>query len=123
MTKNPEILPAGRQVRIASINSYMDEIKKDIIEKINSDFCANDAQLVIDLIKVLKDENKKLYSDRIIRCLVYASQGDLSKFDEAQQLAELDFRDLIVAAEYKNFEERLRNFNNPFDLEHLDLDK
>ncbi len=99
----------------------MDEIKKDIIDKINSDFLADDAELVINLIKELKDNNKEL-SDRIIRCIVYVSQGDLTKLDEAQQLAELDYRDLIISAEYKNFEERLRNFNNPFGMEHLDLD-
>lgn len=38
--------------------------------------------------------------DRVIRCVVYVSQGKIEQLESAIQLAELDWRDVIVAAEY-----------------------
>ena len=47
---------------------------------------------------------------------------DLAKFEEARRLAEVDYRDLIVTAEYKDFDTRLRNFDYPFRVEQTDVE-
>jgi hypothetical protein len=65
----------------------------------------------------LQKEDEKLFSDRMIRCLLFVSQGDLDKLEQAIALAKQDYRDLIVAAEYDGSENHIRNFNHPFEIE------
>ena len=60
------------------------------------------------------DQNKKLSSDRIVRCIVFVANGDLNRLEKAIDLAKEDYRDLIVWAEYDEKNERVRDFSNPF---------
>ena len=59
-----------------------------------------------------------MFDDRIIRCAVYVANGDLQTADRALSLALIDWRDLIVWAEYdKKFDAQLRDLGVPFDRE------
>ncbi len=57
----------------------------------------------------------QLFSDRVIRCIVYVARGELKIAQRAVALALTDPRDLIVWAEYDNkFDARLRDLGVPF---------
>jgi len=63
----------------------------------------------------LEAETKGTIGDRIIRAVLYLSDGDLPKFHEKIKLARLDWRDVLMQAEYSfPEEERLRDFNKTF---------
>ena len=64
------------------------------------------------------------FGERVLRCVVFVAQGKLDQLESAMQLAELDWRDVIVAAEYvpKPGTKRslgdyvqVRDMNRPFD--------
>jgi hypothetical protein len=60
-------------------------------------------------------------SPRLQRCIVFASQGHRWHFDYLCRLVNLDFRDVIMAAEYTRTDDRLYDFNMPIPeatLEH-----
>jgi hypothetical protein len=55
------------------------------------------------------------FGDRLLRCLVFAAQGNESRFRQLMELARQDFRDVVMAAEYDELGlRRLRDFNYPF---------
>ena len=56
-----------------------------------------------------------LGSDRLARCALFLANGSIEKLREAVQLGRRDYRDLIVSAEYDRSENRLRDFNLPFE--------
>ena len=60
------------------------------------------------------DQNQELSSDRIVRCIVFVANGDLTRLENAIDLAKEDYRDLIVWAEYNENNERVRDLTNPF---------
>lgn len=61
--------------------------------------------------------------DRVLRCLVFLSRGKWDALERELEIARLDWRDTIVAAEYepvpgaKRFQNdcvRVRDFSQPF---------
>lgn len=88
----------------------------DIRRRVARDFSPADASaLLIDIEeRCVADPN--IFSDRIVRCVVYVANGDLETAWRAVSLALIDTRDLIVWAEYDNkFEDQLRDLSAPFD--------
>jgi hypothetical protein len=75
-------------------------LPEDIITKVRQDFSEDDSLLVLKMFKELQKENPNVFSDRIMRCLVVRASGQIEKLTEAIELARLDWRDLITAAEY-----------------------
>ncbi|TWU35835.1 hypothetical protein Q31b_52700 [Novipirellula aureliae] len=67
-------------------------LEADIIERIRADF--PDAGTALAAMSVSGK------TGRIARCIVFASNGSLEKMREYIQMAETDFRDVIVAGEY-----------------------
>jgi hypothetical protein len=55
-----------------------------------------------------------LASDRLARCALFLARGSLQKLEEAVSLGKMDYRDLIVAAEYDRADNQIRDFNQPF---------
>lgn len=64
----------------------------DIIERIRADFPDADAPIA-----VLHSSGQ---TGRVARCIVVASNGSLQKMREYIRMADVDFRDVIVAGEY-----------------------
>jgi hypothetical protein len=86
----------------------------DIYQKIENDF-GERANEVREELKVLDAKTKGMIGNRIIRAIVYLSNGDISTFHEKVKLAQVDWRDVLMQAEYSYPEnERLRDFDKTF---------
>ena len=91
-------------------------LAQDILGKVIWDFeTPDESDLVLTLLVDFTEQNPELASDRILRCIVFVAQGDLDTFDKAIDLATIDYRDLIVWAEYDGNYERVRDLSTPFD--------
>jgi uncharacterized protein YbaA (DUF1428 family) len=90
-------------------------LARDIWGKVNKDFeTPEEAALALSVLADFVDQNKELSSDRIVRCIVFVANGDLTRLEKAIDLAKEDYRDLIVWAEYNEKNERVRDLTNPF---------
>jgi hypothetical protein len=56
--------------------------------------------------------------DRVIRCILYLSDGDYDSLGEWVSTANIDRRDVYSFAEYDNLLERRWNFSIGFDKQH-----
>jgi hypothetical protein len=93
--------------------------KPDIIEQIEKDFGENSTEVFKILEKAIQ-EVEYLKTERIIRCVIFLSKGNLTQLDKFINAAIYDPRDVMFWAEYeKNSDientKRLRDFNNTFD--------
>jgi hypothetical protein len=86
----------------------------DVAERIPQVFpSASDA--VAHRLSQLRSEDSQLFGDRIIRCIVFCtSHYPAVGIDHWIEQARIDYRDLIVAAEYDRADNHLRDFNRPF---------
>ena len=90
----------------------MINLPTDILKRINQDFSSiDDRELIKNLLENLKVNERH----RIMRCILFLAQGDLKTFGEFEKLAKIDYRDVIMNAEYEYpSEKRLRDFSKPF---------
>jgi hypothetical protein len=90
-------------------------LPQDIITKVRQDFSEDDAIVILQLLIELQKEIPRVFSDRILRCIIFSAQGRFDEFACAVALARIDWRDVIVNAEYdRDRETRRRNFQLPF---------
>lgn len=73
----------------------------DIIERIQADF--EDADAAITELSTSGE------TGRVGRCIVFAANGSLERMREYIRMAELDFRDVIIAGEYDEAMRRMRD--------------
>ena len=89
-------------------------MKVDIYQKIVRDF-GNRANECIERIEALDAATKGLIDDQLIRCIVYLASGDLASLDEWIERARLDWRDVIMNAEFSSPDEKhVRDFRKTF---------
>ena len=93
--------------------------KEDIINRIHTDFGdrANSATLM--LVEAIKKVDY-LKTDRVIRCILFLANGNMSDLNKFIESATYDTRDVMFWAEYVelpgNFNfKRLRDFNKTFE--------
>jgi hypothetical protein len=87
----------------------------DILAKIRQDFSADEMPSIIEMLNELQKENTSLFNDRILRCIIFVADGRFESFADAVKLARIDWRDLIVNAEYDGqFGARQRDLSLPF---------
>lgn len=87
----------------------------DILVKIRRDFSGVETLPVIDRLEGLQSEDSQLFSDRILRCIVFVAAGQLPVVEQAIEQARTDYRDLIVWAEYDgHFGAQHRDLSLPF---------
>lgn len=92
-------------------------LPEDIIAKVRKDFSEDDMIPILQLLGEFQKEGSEYCGDRILRCIVFMAHGNFEKFARAVALARIDWRDLIVDAEYDGWsgeEYRRRNMNLPF---------
>jgi hypothetical protein len=90
-------------------------LQQDIITKVRQDFSEDDASVIVQLLSELQNENPTIFGDRILRCIIFSADGRFDWFASAVSLARVDWRDVIVNAEYdRDRNARLRDFNLPF---------
>lgn len=92
-------------------------LPEDIITRVRQDFTEDDAVVILQLLKELKERKffHGLLGDRVLRCIVFVAKGNFEKFADAVYCG--DYRDLIIQAEYDGWmgeEHRIRNFEFPF---------
>jgi len=93
--------------------------KQDILVRIGGDFAVNADEATKILTDAIKD-NDHLNTDRIIRCIVYLAQGDLTDLANYIESAINDTRDVIFWAEYSGITgskkpKQIRDFTKTFD--------
>lgn len=88
-------------------------LPQDILTKVRQDFSEADAVAILELMGELQKENPRIFSDRILRCIVFSADGSFDEFACQVKLARLDWRDVIMNAEYDG-EVRSRHFELPF---------
>lgn len=92
---------------------------KDIIRKIDKEF-ADKADQAKEMISAAIATTDSIRNDRVIRCILFLSNGDLTDLTNYIESATTDVRDVIFWAEYTGLGEskrprRIRDFNNTFD--------
>jgi hypothetical protein len=86
----------------------------DIYQKIEKDF-GDTAKEIHKTLETLDAKTKNIIGNRIIRAIIYLANGDVVKFHEKVKLAQVDWRDVLMQAEYSYPEnERLRDFDKTF---------
>ena len=93
--------------------------KDDIITRINSDFGVN-ASKATTLLHDAINKVDYLKTDRVIRCIVFLANGDLTDLCKYIETATFDTRDVMLWSEYVGTGEnekpkRVRDFNKTFD--------
>jgi len=85
-------------------------LEPDILERIRSDFSAEEFEPAIGAMGVYSGPELS----RVLRCIVYLSEGTLAKLRHFLEVAQLDYRDVIVCAEYDRRDQRVRDFTRGF---------
>jgi hypothetical protein len=95
----------------------IEKLPNDILTQIEFQF-GESYKAVIEILKTELSENNFLNSNRIVRCLIFLSENSVDKLKENINLAKIDWRDIILWAEYENNEKNevifKRDFNKPF---------
>lgn len=94
-------------------------LKEDINKKIQNDF-GIDSNKAIEILNHAIEKTDYLNTDRIIRCIVFLSKGNLNDLQKNIITATNDPRDIMLWAEYEKLSDdfnykRLRDFNNTFE--------
>lgn len=89
-------------------------VAQDIVDQLQHDFPADE----ID--KRLAQLTEASSTTRIQRCIVFASRGHAWYFDYLCRLAKIDYRDVIMAAEYDRLDAHLYDFNKPIAEARID---
>jgi len=82
-------------------------ITTDIVEQLRRDFPPFEFEARLSQLTQASN------SPRIQRCIAFASRGHPWHFDYLCKLAKVDFRDVIMAAEYERMGAHLYDFNKP----------
>jgi hypothetical protein len=88
------------------------ELPPDILARIDTDYDLADRPTIVEALLTLPDATRE--PERVARCVLFVANGSLDEFERMVQLARIDFRDAIVAAEYDRDLRRLRDFGWPF---------
>ena len=95
----------------------IEKLSDDILTQIVIQF-GESYKTVIDILETELSENDFLNSYRIIRCIIFLSESSLDKLKENINSAKIDWRDIILWAEYEYNEKNepifKRDFNKPF---------
>ncbi len=86
----------------------------DIYQKIERDFGVQ-TPLALAALDQLDAKTKGLVSPRLVRSIVYLAKGDVSALEKYIDLAQVDWRDVLLQAEYSYPDDtRLRDFDKTF---------
>jgi len=70
---------------------------------------------VLELLVSFRAEYPTIATDRVLRCIVQAANGEASRIQKYIDLAKADWRDVITAGEYQYPDLHLRDLSKPFD--------
>ena len=90
------------------------DLEPDIVECVRADF---PPEAVINVLSQLEAASS---SPRLQRCIVFAARGHPWYFEYLCRLAKIDYRDVIMAAEYDRLNARLYDFSRPIPQARID---
>jgi hypothetical protein len=73
------------------------------------------AEAVLVALLTFRADHASFATDRVLRCIVSAADGDASRVKKYIELAQKDWRDVVTAAEYRYPDSRVRDLSKPFD--------
>ena len=99
--------------------------KDDINKRIEIDFGVQ-SNMAIEILKTAIEKTEYLKTDRVIRCIIFLSKGDLNELKKNIEVAINDPRDIMLWAEYEKLSEdfnykRKRDFDNTFEESSISL--
>ncbi|NHM01193.1 hypothetical protein [Flavobacterium difficile] len=100
-------------------------LKEDIYKRIETDF-GTESNKAIEILCHAIEKTDYLNTDRIIRCIVFLSKGNLNDLQKYIIAAANDPRDIILWAEYEKLSDdfnykRLRDFNISFEVSKINV--
>ncbi|WP_445145239.1 hypothetical protein [Dyella sp. Tek66A03] len=87
----------------------------DVAAWVRADY-KEDAQAVLDALCSFRAGYASVATDRVLRCIVSAADGDAGGVRKYIELAKKDWRDVVTAAEYRYPDVRVRDLSKPFDM-------
>ena len=91
------------------------EIPEDVSVWVSTVY-KEEAQAVLDALRTFRAGHASFATDRVLRCIVSAGDGDVSRVKKYIELAQKDWRDVVTAAEYRYPDTRVRDLSKPFDI-------
>ena|SRR5688500_14553138 len=92
-------------------------IEADIVKQVQSDFPPEAVPTVLAQLETASS------TPRIQRCIVFAARGHPWYFDFLCRLSKIDYRDVIMAAEYERLGDRLYDFTKPIPEARIDVNR
>ena len=112
-----------RQPRVGAIISSM-ELPDDVTQWVNAHFSDGEKAQALTVLRMATVHTGDPATPRLLRCAVVGSQGVLRRLEVCVEQLRVDWRDVIMAAEYKlngrkldggsNYE-RVYDFNRPIE--------
>ncbi len=93
----------------------MEKMEPDIHERVMRDFATDLHAQVESELRKMKSNLEPGRHSRIVRCVLYLAKGDVEVLRHHIKNALDDFRDVIWWAEYDAADNRLHDFNQPFE--------
>jgi hypothetical protein len=90
------------------------QIVTDIQKKLELDF-GPESSLAKDELEALYAQTNWRIGNRMVRAIVYVSNGDFESLKRSIKHATTDYKDVLWLAEYDRGDEQLRDFNKTFD--------
>jgi hypothetical protein len=93
--------------------------KEDITARIKIDFGIKSDEVFERLTKAI-EKTEYISTDRVIRSIIFLSEGNLQELNRYIEVATYDTRDVMFWAEYENLNDnsnpkRIRDFNKTFE--------
>lgn len=77
------------------------ELPEDVVKWVHAHFSDADKPLALGILRIASIHTGEAASPRLLRCAAISSQGSLRRLEEAIQHLKVDWRDVIMAAEYE----------------------
>ena len=90
------------------------QISIDIQKKLELDF-GSELSFAKDELEALYAKTNWRIGNRMIRSIVYLSNGDFESLKKTIEHANTDYKDVLWLAEYDRGDEQLRDFNKTFE--------
>lgn len=93
----------------------IEPLPDDVDARLHKDFGNHAVKVKEQLLLKRGYGSSSFLGDRLIRCIIFAASGDELRIGKLIELAQQDYRDVIVAGEYDRQNIRKRDLNKPFE--------
>ena len=112
---NPDLkLESDADQNTLNLNLY----PADILKRLENDYGKNSGEAKRKIQELIKS-SKEFRSYRIVRALIFTGNKDINHLEKMIELTRTDWRDLLMSAEYKYPEKRVRDFDREFGNEKI----